>query len=212
MGNLFKAIKLDRLVAHPGNANRMSKSIFRKLVRNIKRSGRYEPLVARPRPQSEGSFEIINGHHRCKALRELGYEEADCVVWDVDDEEAEILLATLNRLVGSDELAKKAALLKRLSSKRGPGELSRYLPQTAKQIRRLINLERPRVPLKAQRQWFVNPIVFYVSDEQKRQIEKALSLVEDVGNVRTKAQKRAAALAQITVWFLGHEGVKAEVF
>jgi ParB-like chromosome segregation protein Spo0J len=101
--NKIHRISLEKLHAHPDNPNSMSKETFAKLVRNIERTGRYEPIVIR---QKDTSWQIINGHHRVKALRQLGYKTADCLVWDVDDHETEILLATLNRLGGSDTLEK----------------------------------------------------------------------------------------------------------
>jgi ParB-like chromosome segregation protein Spo0J len=48
--NRVSRIAIDKLVAHPDNPNRMSKTNFAKLVRNIERTGRYEPLVVRPCP------------------------------------------------------------------------------------------------------------------------------------------------------------------
>jgi hypothetical protein len=200
MANKVQAIELDKLIAHPANPNRMSDATFRKLVRNIERTGRYEPVVVRPHPVRNGYFQIINGHHRCQALAKLGYEAGDCVVWDIDDEEAEILLATLNRLCGSDELGRKLNLLKRLSKRMESRALARLLPQTAKQIERLTNLKMPSMPAEAK--GFSNPLVFFVNDAQSEVIEKALSSVGKPRIEKTKAAKRAAALTQIAGEYL----------
>ncbi|MHC4891065.1 MAG: ParB N-terminal domain-containing protein, partial [Planctomycetota bacterium] len=143
MTNSIQSIALNKLVTHPDNPNQQSRVNFAKLVRNIERSGRYEPLTVRPCPEKAGYFQIINGHHRCHALAKLGYKSADCIVWDIDDEETDILLATLNRLCGSDELAKKLKLLERLNKRIETGRLAKLLPQTAKQIERLTNLKMP---------------------------------------------------------------------
>ncbi|MDI6450139.1 ParB/RepB/Spo0J family partition protein [Anaerobaca lacustris] len=97
----IRKIELSRLWPHPDHANRMSRAAFGKLMRHIKRTGYYEPLVVRPHPHKRGSFQILHGHHRCEALRRLGHETAQAVVWNVDDEQADILLATLNRLAGA---------------------------------------------------------------------------------------------------------------
>ena len=155
MANSVRTIPLEKLIAHPDNPNRMSKVNFGKLVSNIERSGRYEPLIVRPWPNKSKTvtaakagvqkdddamdsrlrgndikktspstipppsprlrraggtgdyFQIINGCHRCRALAKLGKKKAECVVWDVDDEQTDILLATLNRLGGKDELEAK---------------------------------------------------------------------------------------------------------
>jgi hypothetical protein len=106
----LKTIAINKLAAHPANPNVMSEVKFNKLVRNIERTGLYEPIVVRAHPKKKDYFQIINGHHRVKALEKLDRKVADCVVWDVDDEQAEVLLATLNRLTGSDEPARKIEL------------------------------------------------------------------------------------------------------
>ncbi len=216
MTNSIQSIALDKLDFHPDNPNRMSKVNFGKLVRNMERSGRYEPFIVRPCPEKTGYFQIINGYHRCHALAKLGYKTADCIVWDIDDEETDILLATLNRLGGSDELGKKLKLLKRLNKRLEAGKLAKLLPQTAKQIERLTNLKRPSAPAQINAKCFANPLVFFVNDKQQERIEKALSLVESTvlgtpfgGRLRaeskaemTKAAKRAAALTHIAGHFL----------
>jgi len=201
MTNSIQSIALDKLDFHPDNPNRQSKVNFAKLVRNIERTGRYEPLIVRPCLEKAGYFQIINGHHRCHALAKLGYKSADCIVWDIDDEETDILLATLNRLGGSDELGKKLKLFERLNKRFEFRELAKLLPQTAKQIERLTNLKRPGAPTKMNAKCFANPLVFFVNDSQQEQIEKALSLAEAPKAEMTRAAKRAAALTHIAGYF-----------
>jgi hypothetical protein len=216
MTNSVQSIALEKLVAHPDNPNKMSTATFGKLVRNIERTGRYEPIVVRPHPEREDYFQIINGHHRCLALTKLGHKSADCVVWDIDDEQTDILLATLNRLGGSDELDKKLNLLNRLRKRMESGELARLLPQTAKQIERLTNLKMPSRPAETIAKCFSNPMVFFVNDAQQETIENALSLAQEsrseivkMAYAKTKAAKRAAALAQIAGDFLNQSKINS---
>jgi hypothetical protein len=201
MTNSIQSIALDKLEFHPDNPNKQSRVNFAKLVRNIERTGRYEPLIVRPCLKKAGRFQIINGHHRCQALARLGRGTADCIVWDINDEETDILLTTLNRLGGSDQLGKKLKLLKRLNKKMSTGELTKLLPQTAKQIERLTHLKKPGAPAKINANSFANPLVFFVNDTQQQQIERALLLVEEPKAKMTKAAKRAAALAHIAQIF-----------
>jgi ParB/RepB/Spo0J family partition protein len=214
MTNSVQSIALEKLVAHPDNPNQQSGTTFGKLVRNIKRTGRYEPIMVRPHPQRGNCFQIINGEHRCKALAKLGYKTADCIVWDIDDEQVDILLASLNRLVGTDELGKKLELLKRLNKRMESGELSKLLPQTAKQIERLTNLKMPSMPAKTIAKCFSNPMVFFVNDAQQETIENALSLAQEsrseivkMACAKTKAAKRAAALVHIAGDFLNYSRI-----
>jgi ParB-like chromosome segregation protein Spo0J len=207
--NAIKTIVLSKLIAHPDNPNSMSDSTFRKLVRNIERTGLYEPIVVRIHPHRKNNFEIINGHHRVKALKQLGRKEADCVVWDVDDEQTAVLLTTLNRLAGSDIPAKKIKLLKKLTERMGTAQLAKLLPQTAKQIERLANLKLDSVPVKLNADSFAIPLVFFVTKQQQGVIEEALSIAENqVSSVdMTKAQCRAKALTQMASELL--EGKKS---
>lgn len=203
MSSEIVSIGLEKLVGHPGNANVMSGGVFRKLVRNIERTGMYEPIVVRHHPRRKGRYEIINGHHRVKALERLGYTKVDCVVWDVDDEQADILLATLNRLCGRDVLDKKLALLRRLRERMGSGELGKLILPTASQIERLTALKLPSVSCEAGAKGFASALVFFVNDEQKEIIEKALGLAVVGDRTGTRAARRAAALAEIAELYEG---------
>lgn len=194
MTNQIMTIPIEKLIAHPGNPNRMSKRNFVRLVRNIERTGRYEPLVVRR--QGDG-FQIINGHHRCRALKQLGYETVDAIVWDVDDAEADILLSTLNRLGGSDVLEKKLALLGRLNRKMHAREMAKLLPFTRSQIERLKNLKVPSAPAKINVKSFAMPMVFFLSDAQQKIVAKALASTRENQNEKTKAARNAAALTYI---------------
>ena len=210
MTNSIQSIALDKLDTHPDNPNQQSRINFTKLVRNIEQTGRYEPLIVRPCPEKPDCFQIINGLHRCHALARLGYKAADCIVWDVDDEQTDILLATLNRLGGSDELSKKLALLKRLNRRTESAELAKLLPQTAKQIERLTNLKIPSAPAKMTTMCLANPMVFFVNDAQQQIIENAISLVEEPESKMTKAARKAAALVHIAQYFLYNVGQGAD--
>ncbi len=204
MTNLIRPIPLEKLIAHPDNPNRMSKTNLAKLVRNIEQTGQYEPIIIRPHPQRKGCFQIINGEHRCKALAKLGYKEANSIVWDVNDEQADILLATLNRLTGTDHLDKKLALLRRLNEKIKADALAKLLPATAKQIERLTNLKIPNQPANISPQSFANPMVFFLNDDQQQIVESAISLVVEPQTRLTRAAKRAAALTHIARYYLNN--------
>lgn len=196
----IRQIELSRLWPHPDHANRMSRAAFGKLMRHIKRTGYYEPLVVRPHPHppmAGGGFQILHGHHRCEALRRLGYETAQAVVWRVDDEQADILLATLNRLAGRDCLDRKLTILRRLRARRSIRELAQLLPQTRGQLERLTGAKPLPGAGRGRRDPFATPMVFFVSDEQHAAIESALAALAEQSNEPTKAARRAAALTRL---------------
>jgi len=220
MENNICSISLSKLIPHPANPNSMSESNFRKLVRNIEKTGLYEPIVVRRSlpipgtgavstgrsPEKKNCFQIINGHHRVKALEKLGRKEAYCVVWDVDDEQTEILLATLNRLCGSDLTSRKIELLKGLSSRLKTAELAKLLPQTKKQIERLINLKLTIKIPQINAECLAIPLVFFVTKHQQEIIEKAIASAYLApgftrGAETSRPQRRAAAITEIAERF-----------
>ncbi len=223
--NRISKIALEKLVAHPDNPNRMSKGKFGKLLRNIERTGRYEPLVVRPCPNKscrscakrnanvdrKTCFQIINGHYRWRVLKELGYKTAEAIVWDVNDQDTDIMLATLNRLGGSDVLDKKLALLKRLnrSAFRGhTAELAKLLPQTKNQIKRLtqLTISDCRKAIENRKSQILNPLVLFLNDEQQATVQNALSAaMSKVEKKRAKAVKNAAAFAYIAQDFINSQ-------
>ncbi len=194
----IRKIALSRLWPHPDHANRMSRAAFGKLMRHIKRAGYYEPLVVRPHPHKRGDFQILHGHHRCEALRRLGHETGQAIVWRVDDEQTDILLATLNRLAGRDRLDRKLAILRRLRARRSIRELAQLLPQTRGQLERLTGARPlPGARRASKRNPFATPMVFFVSDQQHMAIERALTALAEQSNEPTKAARRAAALTRL---------------
>jgi hypothetical protein len=191
----------------------MSRVTFEKLVRNMERTGRYEPLVVRPCPGRRGFFQILNGHHRCQALRTLGHKTAEAVVWNVSDAETDILLATLNRLHGRDTLEEKVALLQRLSVTMTLRELAQLVPQTRGQLDRLANAKGPARPPLPQGRVFATPVVFFADEAQERLVAQALAQAAvGLPEGLTRAAQRTAALARLARSFLdqGHPPATAD--
>jgi hypothetical protein len=201
-------VALDRLLPHPDNPNHMSKPTFARLVRSIEQTGLYEPLIVRPAPNRKGFYQIINGHHRYQALQQLGYANANVIVWNVDDEQTDVLLATLNRLGGRDTLDKKLTLLRRTIHRTPACDLAKRLPYTATQLERLTARVPARVPgRKTGANVFAIPMVFYVSAEQQKTIEDALTHIE-TSDSKGRSTQRAQALAQIASAFINRREVR----
>jgi len=140
MDSVLRDIPITCLTPHPENSNRMSAEMLRKLRRHIERTGKYEPLTVRPHPSADGKYEILNGHNRLRVLRALGHKSARCVIWDVDDDQARLYLATLNCLAGTDIPERRVALLESLLGAFDVAELSALLPDDRRQLEELERL------------------------------------------------------------------------
>ncbi|HUU91250.1 MAG TPA: ParB/RepB/Spo0J family partition protein [Phycisphaerae bacterium] len=226
-------IPLEALEAHPENSNRMPAHLTEKLKAHIERTGLYEPLVVRPmathassrehpepRPRVAGTagaarYQILNGHHRARVLRELGHTRARCDVWEVDDDEARLLLATLNRLEGRDDPSARARLVARLAEGRSAGDLARLLPEPPDAVERLLRLAQPPpAPLAPEAiEPPARPMTFFLAEEQHALVSEAL---REVGRSGTAAgdgaaaprPKRADALERLALWYLESRGLR----
>lgn len=176
-------LPIDQLLPHPSNSNVMPRALFDKLAEEIARTGRYPPVIVRP---VGADYQILDGHHRVEALRRLGYAPAHCVVWAVDDEQALLLLATLNRLSGDDDPKKRAALVAELRRSMDIAELARRLPEDAERVRKLLSLHAAPPTPKAPRPMEQMPVClhFFVMPAQRRAVERVLS---DQGGTREQA-------------------------
>ena len=209
-----KMVALDDLLSHPLNSNVMSEDLQAKLRAHIKRTGRYPFLVVRPHPEQPGKFQVLDGHHRVSILRELGHTEARCDVWDVDDREAKLLLATLNRLAGQDIPIRRAELIHELLGEMSATDLAGLLPETDKQLEELhALLEFPADDiaefLKQQAEQAEKALprvmTFVVTPEQEELIEQAVELASDGTPGRDRKSRGLANLARHFLEDVRHE-------
>ena len=200
-------IQTELLVEHPENSNLMSAETARKLRRHIERTGRYEPLTVRPHPSEEGKFQVINGNNRLRVLRALNYRTANCVVWNLDDDQTRLYLATLNRLSGNEVPERRAALMDNLLQAFDVDELTALLPDDKKQIeelRRLSRLEPDEIVMRTNaEEKLAIPVIltFMVEEPEAKEVNLALDLI--LGTCKEELS-RSQALVRLARFYLGH--------
>lgn len=174
-------IPLARLHAHPDNSNVMPPSLLEKLKGHIERTDRYPPLIVRPLDEHEDGlhYQILDGHHRTEALRQLGRTTARCVAWEVDDQDAMLLMATLNRLAGDDDASRRAALVTKLHETHDLKTLAAHLPEQSAQLKKLMELDRPAPPPRPPQPMDAMPqaVHFFLLPEQRRRLEQRLKAI-----------------------------------
>ena len=204
------SLPITDLRPHPDNANRMSKAKFNKLITHIKTTGQYEPLVVRRHPTKENAYQILNGHHRLRALRQLTHNRADCVVFDADDEQARIYLLNLNRLTGRDNVYRKAKLIERLCQKHSMRELAKRLVDSKTAIEKLSRLSKDQPLPKTQEKPFLLPMTFFMTESQHAIITAAFEKVSKDSPNDNRSQKRLNALYRMAENCLAEERASYE--
>ncbi|MBY4898629.1 ParB/RepB/Spo0J family partition protein [Cupriavidus sp. AU9028] len=80
-------IPLDQLHEVPGRRRYMPPEKYAELRENLRHNKLVHPVSVCPR--AEGGFEIVSGHHRIDAFRDLGRATIRCVLGDLSSEEAD---------------------------------------------------------------------------------------------------------------------------
>lgn len=205
-------VEISRLLPHRENSNRMDAETLSKLRRHIESTGRYEPLVVRPHPTQEGKFQVINGHHRLQVLKALGQTEARCVIWEVDDDQTRLYLATLNRLSGEDIPERRALLIGSLLESFEADDLAGLLPESADQIAELERLARVDLDELAPRpsaELTSAPHVileFFLDGATARQVNLALDVI---AHRHPEMDGRAEALVHLARSYLAAGGLSS---
>jgi ParB/RepB/Spo0J family partition protein len=190
------------LYPHPDNANRMSKAKFNTLIRHFETTGQYEPLVVRKHPAKNGAYQILNGHHRLRALRQLKHTRADCVIFAADDEQAHLYLLNLNRLTGRDNVYKKAKLIEQLCRNFTPWDLAKRLSDSKTAIEKLNALSQNQPLPKTGKKPFLLPMTFFLTEAQHAMITRAFDKANHEKTDVPRSTKRLAALCRMAEEFL----------
>jgi ParB family transcriptional regulator, chromosome partitioning protein len=203
----IQEIPVELLLEHPENSNFMNAETTQKLRLHIEQTGIYEPLTVRSHPSEEGKFQVVNGHNRLRVLRALKYEKANCIVWNLDDQQTRLYLATLNRLSGKDIPERRANLLDSLLQSFHIDQLTSLLPDDKKQIEQLERLSHLELDALSEqrtiREEFKVPVMlnFILDESEAKELNLALDLVlnKNKGNV-----SRSQALTHLARFYLNN--------
>lgn len=93
----IKQIQIDQLYPHPKNPRLvMRQDVIDGIAAQIEQAGQFDPanaLLVRP---VNGHYQIVEGHHRYRAARQLNLESIPCWVREMTDDEAYMRLALGN--------------------------------------------------------------------------------------------------------------------
>lgn len=95
MKNKIDNINIDLLIPFENHPFRYRDGLEQKeLLESIKTNGLLEPLIVRP--FSEGKYEIISGHRRVNACKELGIKTVPVIIKEMNKDEAVIAMVDAN--------------------------------------------------------------------------------------------------------------------
>ncbi|MFH1421194.1 MAG: ParB/RepB/Spo0J family partition protein [Planctomycetota bacterium] len=201
-----KRISLSSIRENKWNPNKMKPALFESLKLNIQKSGYLQPIIVRPvksKKRNDEKYEIIDGAHRFRAINELGYSDAECLVLNLTTEESKLLTVTMNRLRGEFDYTGLAEVLKSLSI--SDSDIEKYLAFTVKEQKEILSLlEAPVINESAGIGEGSNILVeFLLTLDEEKIVERAV-----VEESKKSNKTRGAALAHICRKYLETNHIK----
>jgi ParB family chromosome partitioning protein len=169
-----RRLPLADLVSRRDRATVLPPRARKALAEQISRHGCYPAVIVRPHPTRAGKYEILDGHQRAEILRGLGQATARCEVWPIDSAEADVVAATLNRLRGRQDVARRARQVRRLARRLGRAGAADTLGMTPRALEQSLaatkapRCEEPAGGLALQ------AVVFHLSTEDAALLQEAL--------------------------------------
>lgn len=208
-------VRIDKIHPNKYNPNVVSADILAKLGAEIGQKGLCEPIIVRFSPDG---YEIIDGEHRWRICRDLGWREIPCIIQDYNDNEAKIKTLQLNYMRGSVIPVKLASLIHDLSKEIKLEDLAKRLPY--EELHLMDQLELLKLPedfgsaleeqAKKDEEEMPSVVSFVLYKSQLKVLEEAIRAVADVIPKGAKNTK-ALALEAICLYFLESKGIKADL-
>jgi len=208
-------IKISLITPNDYNPNIVPDDIMVKLRAEIAEKGLCEPIIVRGK--GNDGYEVVDGYHRWRICRDLGFTEVPCIVQDYSDTEAKIKTLQLNYMRGSAVPIKLASLIHDLNRDIKLEDLAKRLPY--EELQMLDSLELLKLPedfakdieeqaLKEEGE-LPTVISFVVYKTQLEAIEEAIGIASKEFPEGAK-NLRALALERICAEYIAKQEVKAK--
>lgn len=208
-------IKTELIKPNGYNPNIVPEDTLAKLRQEIAQNGLTVPITVR---SSGNGYEVVDGEHRWRICRDLGFKEIPCIIQEFDDNEAKIKTLQLNYMHGYAVPVKLAALIHDLSKEIKLEDLSRRLPYEELQMMDVLELLKlpedfgKSIEEQAMKEEAELPAIisFVVYKKQLGIIEEALKIaIESLP--REAKNLKALALGKICAQFIAGQEVKTQV-
>lgn len=187
MADIYQKIPLSKIEENEWNPNKVEDVNFNKLMEDISKSGgnQDQPILLRPKGDK---YEVVDGAHRFRALKELGIKDAIAIVKELEDKDAKLKTISMNKFRGDFDSVLLAELIVDLKNNHGvtDEEIEKTLGYSGDQIKGFESLiefdfdkpEDPEVPEIDDNPSIVRQFILDVTEEQEMAINEAIDSVK----------------------------------
>jgi ParB/RepB/Spo0J family partition protein len=183
-------ISIAELHPNPWNPNVMDERTFEAEKESIREYGFIDPITVRPHPSQPDIWQILDGEHRWKAAKELGFEKvliAD--VGPITDVAAKKLTIIFNETRGEADIGRMGKLLAELNDELGDDDaaLRAALPFTESELKHLLDIgnvdwdawakNNPPAPRRSRQDPTMREVVLLFNDDEHQQFEQFADMV-----------------------------------
>lgn len=189
-------VSIDRVVPNPWNPNMMESKMFQKAKDSVEKLGFMGSILVRRINHTAADYEIMDGEHRWKVLKEAGATECpvEVITRDVSDQEAKLLTILVNNLHGKDDIFKRAEIFKALDE----GQLQ-LLPFSADEIeneKKFVQFDFGQYEGEKDlpERKFAQVIVMQMNNDEAQVWNKAKEKLQERGKISQDKSKKKADL------------------
>lgn len=149
-------LPITKVTPNPWNPNKQTERQYAAEMESICDNGFVMPIIVRKHPDKKGSYEIVDGEHRWKALQQIAVEkkqgkgnvpdllqkkEIPAIILEIDEAKAKRLTVIMNETRGRADLTSLGTLLAELAPQFGE-ELIIGLPYTPEQLNEILDIAK----------------------------------------------------------------------
>jgi len=170
----YEKIDIKLIEENKYNPNELVGNLYEHLKHEVERVGFLQPILVRKKGEK---YEIVDGSHRFRVLKELGKQEVPCIVTEMDEKEAKVQVINMNRIKGELNPVKFAELLGDLETLYDKENLSELLAMSEKELdafKILADMDDDFIPTVSKGKDGFRTYAFDVDEAFAEDVDKAL--------------------------------------
>lgn len=187
----------------------------KRIAESLKQDGQWNPIIVKPKDNNQ--YEVISGHYRLQAAKELGWSEIEATVKDLSQEESDVLALKTNMVRKNMSELEEAKVIKELLDKHDltQKEVGEKLNRSASWVGSRLSLALDVVEYVQEKisSEEISPehgvLISRLPEEKQKEFTKRIL---EKNLTRDETRKELARFKNDTIYTIGYQGKNFEEF